>query len=85
MAVHYAQRLGLIALAAVAAQSALSGAAVIPGLLASFAAGAIFYLLGFVFGEIGRRLAEEVAAIRFDNAVRATQETADDSSDHDNQ
>lgn len=59
MANDYAVRLALIAFATAAVQGVCTGAAFEPALKTALAAAAAFYVLGWLCGEMARRLVEE--------------------------
>ncbi len=61
MAVHFAGRLSLVAFATAAARGVLAGWDFQGSLQTALVALGVFYCLGFVLGDLARRLVEENA------------------------
>jgi len=77
MAQQFAGRLALIAFAAACLQGALSLADFEGAIKAALAASALFYGLGILVGDLGRRIAEEGAKAEFARLAAAPESRAD--------
>ena len=65
MAQEFAFRLALIAFITAAVQGLICGAAFEPGLKSALGASAVCYLLGWVCGDLARRVVEESVHAEF--------------------
>ena len=75
MAGHFAAQLALIAFAVCEARGLLSGADFVPTTRTALLAACALALLGFVTGELARRIVEESALREFQTAVNANEST----------
>ena len=78
MAHEYAVRLALIAFATASIQGLISNADFQPAVQTSLIALAVFYVLGYVCGELAQRIVEEsfVAAVQNEAAASAASPTS---------